>query len=137
MLALPKANSETDHGCSVPNIDLQKCLNQSKNSLSIEDSCCRALNQIAEDGFKCLCSLITATPITLVGPPLSLPFLNCFISIPPLSLCPASLAPMAVLVAPESQEEQNQLSSPADADVVVSHPPPTNLTVDDDGGGGG
>ncbi|KAI9089688.1 hypothetical protein K1719_028981 [Acacia pycnantha] len=128
---LPKANSETDYGCSVPNIDIQKCLNQSnKNSSYIEESCCKTLSQIAESGFKCLCSLGTMPPIALAGLPLSLSFLNCFISMPSLNPCPA-LARMAGLVTPESPKEQNQLSSPPNVDVLVSYPPPTNSTVEE------
>ncbi|KAF7806875.1 Large tegument protein like [Senna tora] len=130
---IPKAKTQIgEDPCSLLNIDLNKCLNQSNDSIHIEDSCCKGLNQIVQAGLNCLCSFLrSSSSLDLFSlTPLPLPFSNCFISLPPLSLCQA-LGPVTVLLPPDSpKEEQINQSSPPNVVVVpVSPPPPQEVVV--------
>lgn len=79
----PMINSQIQ-GCSIEVIDLSQCLNQG-NSSSI-DICCKTLNQVVQAGYSCLCSLAAAS-FPVLSTPISLPFSNCEISVPPPTLC--------------------------------------------------
>ncbi|KAJ7980010.1 leucine-rich repeat extensin-like protein 3 [Quillaja saponaria] len=118
--------------CSAQNINLVQCMTQSNRAISVDRSCCTTLNQIVQTGFNCFCSLALSSSIDLLHTPLTLPFPNCYISIPPLSLCRV-LEPMPVTLPPDSPKEFTQPSSPKD--VLVPTPPnevqvpPNNLTL--------
>ncbi|KAH7857439.1 hypothetical protein Vadar_012692 [Vaccinium darrowii] len=73
-------------GCSFQGLGLEQCLNQGKNSMSIEQSCCIALNQAVQASFHCLCMLLASSKPELTTP-LLFPLSNCFISVPPLTQC--------------------------------------------------
>ncbi|KAG5560177.1 hypothetical protein RHGRI_003458 [Rhododendron griersonianum] len=83
----PKMAKTQMAGCSFQGLGLEQCLNQGKNSISIDQSCCIVLNQAVQAGFHCLCLLLASH-----NPPLSTPLVfplssNCFISAPPLTQC--------------------------------------------------
>lgn len=73
-------------GCSIEGINLLQCLNYQVNKSSIE-ICCKTLTQVVQAGYNCLCSALASSNIPLLNAPISLPFSNCFISVPPLTLC--------------------------------------------------
>lgn len=81
---IPKINSQIP-GCSIEGINLLQCLNQGDKT-SIE-TCCKTLTQAVQSGYNCLCSLLASSNIPLLSAPIPLPFSNCFISVPPLTLC--------------------------------------------------
>ncbi|XVE81645.1 hypothetical protein DITRI_Ditri15bG0081800 [Diplodiscus trichospermus] len=125
----PMANSQRG-GCTVQDIDLGRCFSQSVNS-SIDIACCKALNQIVETGYKCLCSLLSSY-VALLSTPLLLPLSNCYISVPSLTLCRV-LAPMPVMLPPNRLEKNVSQPSVHSMDVVVPPPQgqievPLNLT---------
>ncbi|KAF7151955.1 hypothetical protein RHSIM_Rhsim02G0026900 [Rhododendron simsii] len=87
----PKMVKTQMAGCSLQSLGLEQCLNQGKNSISIDQSCCIVLNQAVQAGFHCLCLLLASH-----NPPLSTPLAfplssNCFISAPPLTQCQGML----------------------------------------------
>ncbi|EOY05733.1 Uncharacterized protein TCM_020659 [Theobroma cacao] len=108
-------------GCSVQDVDLGQCFNQGINS-SIEIACCKALNQVVQTGYNCLCSLLSSF-IAPSSTPLSLPLSNCYISVPSLTLCRDS--PERNLTLP-SAPSIDVLAPPAQDQIQV----PLNLTED-------
>ncbi|PSR85348.1 Large tegument protein like [Actinidia chinensis var. chinensis] len=131
-------------GCSFLGLDLNQCLDQGKNSISI-DSCCSVLNQAVQAGFYCLCSLLASSgPLSSI--PLLLPLSNCFISAPPLTQCralvpikqPPAIPSLPVLLPPDISEDPPQPSAPnnfslqpppQEAQVPLNSTPDTNSTI--------
>ncbi|GLU08896.1 hypothetical protein SLE2022_257800 [Rubroshorea leprosula] len=109
--------------CSMQNIDLGPCF---QGNGYRPDACCNALNQVIHTGFSCMCSLLVSS-LPLATTPISLPLPNCYISLPPLSLCRV-LAPMPVVIppvrsgnqhlapplTPDDDQMQSSLSNPGD-----------------------
>ncbi|KAI8009325.1 hypothetical protein LOK49_LG06G02992 [Camellia lanceoleosa] len=115
--------------CSIQGIDLEQCLKQGENPISIE-SCCIVLNRAVQAGFYCLCSLL-ASSSPLPSTPLLLPLSTCFISAPPLSQCqalvpvlqPPPASPIFPVVLPPPDSPDEELPEPsAPTDLLV---PPT------------
>ncbi|KAM3393783.1 hypothetical protein P3S68_002784 [Capsicum galapagoense] len=77
--------------CSFEGISLEKCMDQGKSSPTSFDSCCKALNQVIQAGYYCLCEIFGSSS-PLITTSLVLPLSNCFISIPPLTQCQAPKA---------------------------------------------
>ncbi|XP_021811864.1 uncharacterized protein LOC110755029 [Prunus avium] len=130
----PSAVKTQIPGCSMVGLDLEHCLKPSSGFISMDDTCCTALNQLVQAGYGCLCSLIATSPsLPLLGTPLSLPLSNCYISAPPLTQCQV-VAPKAEGVPPNGpHEEIAQPSGPTDHRVAPVAPvevlqAPLNLT---------
>ncbi|KAI9194934.1 hypothetical protein LWI28_010230 [Acer negundo] len=109
-------------GCSMEGIDLLQCLNQYNNSSFSSDNCCKALKQIVQAGYSCLCSLLSPT-IPLLSSPFSFPLSNCDISVPPLTLCQV-LSPMPVVFPPPAASPKELIPPPSAPPEPVSVPPP-------------
>ncbi|XWS13671.1 hypothetical protein CRYUN_Cryun36dG0058300 [Craigia yunnanensis] len=117
----PMANSQIQ-GCTIQDIDFGQCFNLGVNS-SIDIACCKALNQVVQAGYSCLCSLLSSS-IVFLSTPLSLPSSNCNVSVPPLTFCRV-LAPMPVVLPPDRPERNLTQPSAPSMDVLV--PPPQDL----------
>ncbi|KAK4361671.1 hypothetical protein RND71_020623 [Anisodus tanguticus] len=74
--------------CSFEGINLEKCMDQGKNTPNSFDSCCNALNQVIQAGYYCLCAILGSSS-PLLKNSLVMPLSNCFIAIPPLTQCQA------------------------------------------------
>ncbi|KAJ0034181.1 hypothetical protein Pint_24785 [Pistacia integerrima] len=118
---IPKINSQIP-GCPIEGINLLQCLNQgNKSSIEI---CCKPLTQVVQAGYSCLCSVLASSNIPLLNAPILLPFSNCFISVPPLTLCRV-LAPMPIVLPPAGPKDRTQPSFPPKN--VLLPPPPHEM----------
>ncbi|XAR57257.1 hypothetical protein NMG60_11025326 [Bertholletia excelsa] len=126
---LPTVIKAQMQGCSIEGLDLYQCLNGDKNSISSQ-SCCLALNKVAQAGFHCVCLFLASSVLPTSTFPL-LPFSNCYISVPPLAQCrdvssvPGLQPPpgpgLPVVLPPNIPEEPRQ--SPASNSFFIPPPP--------------
>ncbi|PNT15443.2 hypothetical protein POPTR_010G085100v4 [Populus trichocarpa] len=122
-------------GCSIQGIDLGLCFNQTSSSLSINSTCCEVLNKVIRIGYNCLC-LLAASYLPPLSTSIILPLPNCFIFVPPLTLCqvpapkPILFPPNIpdVLVSPPPSEMQVQLNSTREDNSTVVATQPLSST---------
>ncbi|XP_043691442.1 uncharacterized protein LOC122642091 [Telopea speciosissima] len=105
---------------------LEPCLNyQVKSSM---DACCQVLNQMVKSGYHCLCLLLSSTTTSsLSAAPLSLPFANCYISVPPLRQCPGNSNVPAPLVLPPIIDGREPTNPPSSMATIFAPLPPSPL----------
>ncbi|XP_025012752.1 uncharacterized protein LOC112534548 isoform X1 [Ricinus communis] len=116
--------------CSIQGIDLGLCLIQRNSSFSIDGTCCEVLNKVVRAGYNCLC-LLLASSFPLLNTPISLPLSNCFIHLPPLTLCQV-VAPMPIMFPPNSTNQTNLPSLPPE-DMPVSPPNEMQFSINSTG----
>ncbi|XP_042479803.1 non-specific lipid transfer protein GPI-anchored 10-like [Macadamia integrifolia] len=128
LLILPSMVKAQFPGCSTQGLvgldHLEPCLNYQVKSST--DACCQVLDQMVKDGYNCMCLLLSSTSTTssLSSAPLSLPFANCYIYVPPLRQCPGNTNVPAPLVLPPNINGSEPMNPPSSMATNFTPPPP-------------